>query len=847
MGLDIGKTVDGYEIVEILGSSKTDVAYKVRNIFAQRFEILKVLPRSVQDDEEQKARFLREIKVHAQLLHPNIVMFYNARQLEGQLVMTTEFVPGVTLAQHIETGPIAWRDACNYSGQILSALAYAHAHGIVHRGLSSSNLILTPEGTVRLTGFGLAKAMADPELTASGSVIGALKYMAPEQVKGEAVDARSDLYSLGIVLYEMLTGKLPFAAKGQFEIMLAHVNTAPKHASDVNPDVPRELGDAVAKALAKSPDERFQNTEEFRGAIEHIGLKSESTPEVPAPLVEPLPVPAAVPEAAFNETPTPVSISEPWDAWSFDPPAEPKPAPEPQPAPPMFEAPETVDPVVNAVAVPVPPPAPANVLWDAHAIEAALLSAQSKSTESVPEVSEPAETPTSPSPYWESWSYNPKSNLAETPSLVQSAISTETALTSTSFLWDGWAANTPPPVESAPAPTVEAISSAETLPQVSSEPETVTDPLALSKILREPASIAESHSVAPPVETVAPIETAVPVASSTYSDPWTLDLPAAISQPAHVEEELAPVVESHSMEPQVETVAPIETSAPASSSTYSDPWAFDSQSAILQPPHVEEEHVAIVESHSLEPIAPVVHTDSLPPVPPAPLWDAWAVESALTSAELEPASSESEIVTPAQVLPATNQDPWTVEAEISPVESSPTQGELATLPLFNAWASEPSSAQPETQPEPSESKLFSAPAEPQRPQAEPPAADWYTKVPDMWFHQPENSPAEPVHESAEPALLSAEPLPHVPSTPEAPAPFAMSPPAPEPVPAAAAVPAPSAPAPVVKAVPPPNQDLLTALFGDTLLSRLSLALVVCAITFFLGTVTLFAVLSVTKP
>src|SRR5579872_3404829 len=169
MGFEIGKTVAGYEIVEVLGTSKTGVAYKVRNVFAQRFEVLKILPKSIQDDEEQNARFLREIKVHAQLLHPNIVTFYNAREIEGQLVMTTEFVPGVVLTEKLQAGPIAWRDAFRYAGDALSALEYAHANGIIHRGLSSSNLVITTDGIVRLGGFGLAKSISDPQLTAVGT------------------------------------------------------------------------------------------------------------------------------------------------------------------------------------------------------------------------------------------------------------------------------------------------------------------------------------------------------------------------------------------------------------------------------------------------------------------------------------------------------------------------------------------------------------------------------------------------------------------------------------------------------------------------------------------------------
>src|SRR6266852_731819 len=231
MGFEVGKTVAGYEVVEVLGSSKTGIAYKVRNVFAQRFEILKILPKNVNGDEEQVARFLREIKVHARLVHPNIVTFYNAREIEGQLVMTTEYVPGMTVAERLERGPIGWRDAVRYAGQALSALEYAHSSGIIHRGLSASSLVITTEGVVRLSGFGLAKATSDPQLTAAGTVVGTLRYIAPEQVKGAALDLRCDIYSLGVVLYEMLTRKLPFDSKGQFEIMLALVNTPPKHPS----------------------------------------------------------------------------------------------------------------------------------------------------------------------------------------------------------------------------------------------------------------------------------------------------------------------------------------------------------------------------------------------------------------------------------------------------------------------------------------------------------------------------------------------------------------------------------------------------------------------------------------
>jgi serine/threonine-protein kinase len=314
MGFEIGKTVAGYEIVEILGSDKAGIAYKVRNVFSQRFEILKVLPKDVSGNEEQVIRFLREIKVHARLVHPNIVTFYNAREIEGQLVMTTEFVPGITVTERLEAGPIVWQEASRYAGQALSALEYAHADGVIHRGLTPSCLVITPEGTVRLSGFGMAKVMSDPQLTAVGTVVGALQYISPEQVKGVPLDARCDIYSLGVVLYEMLTGRLPFESKGQFEMMLAHVNTPPKHPSEVNSELPRGLGDLVLKALHKEPAQRFQSAQEFHTALEAAGNEGTATADVvayapTATYNEPQPM-QPMPVAAVNSTSVSPAVAE---------------------------------------------------------------------------------------------------------------------------------------------------------------------------------------------------------------------------------------------------------------------------------------------------------------------------------------------------------------------------------------------------------------------------------------------------------------------------------------------------------------------------------------------------------
>src|SRR5713226_8865345 len=258
MPIKPGQTMGDYEVIDLLESSRTGVTYKVRNILAQRFEALRVLPKTLQDDQEKVTRFLREAKVHARISHPNIVSFYLATHLGGQLVMTTELVEGTTLAQRLELGPLPVAEALHYVSQLLSALAQAHGLGVVHRDITPSNIILTPGGGAKLTGFGLAKATTDPQLTQPGTVIGSLDYISPEQIKGMSeLDGRTDIYSLGVVLYQAVTGKRPFERKSQFEVMLAHVNEIPPAPSVVNPELPSELNEIILKAMAKDPSSRF--------------------------------------------------------------------------------------------------------------------------------------------------------------------------------------------------------------------------------------------------------------------------------------------------------------------------------------------------------------------------------------------------------------------------------------------------------------------------------------------------------------------------------------------------------------------------------------------------------------
>ncbi|SRR5260221_3400676 len=283
MGFEIGQIAGGYEFVSVQGNTRIGRGYKVRNVLAERLEVLRVLPKEPNLGSEEKDRFLREMKVHARLSHPNIVSFYTATEIDSELVMTSEFFDGITLEQRLLMGPIPLQETIVCMSQVLSALHYAHELGVVHREVSPANILLGSDGTVKLTGFGMAKSSADPEVTQVGTFMGWLEYMSPEQVTATVKpDARSDIYSAGAVLYEMVTGQIPFVCASQFDLMMAHVNSPPElpAGTDVG------LAQVILTALAKNPSERFQTARLFRDALESaVAIPSpvalEPTPESP--------------------------------------------------------------------------------------------------------------------------------------------------------------------------------------------------------------------------------------------------------------------------------------------------------------------------------------------------------------------------------------------------------------------------------------------------------------------------------------------------------------------------------------------------------------------------------------
>ena len=295
MNYEIGSRVGDYEVLEVLGAGGMGRVYKVRNVISDRVEAMKVLLPDLQGDAELADRFMREIKVQASLDHPNIAALHTALRLDNQLLMLMEYVEGVTIETIMRSGRIPIDKAIDYTAQVLSALSYAHAHGVVHRDLKPANIIVTPGGVVKLMDFGIAKMAADRKLTQTGRTVGSLYYMSPEQIKGEVdLDPRSDLYSLGISLYEMVTGARPFQGDSEYSIMAAHLETNPPPPIKVDPNLPPALSEIILMSLEKDPAQRFQTADAFRAALLSVrGSAPPAAAPVAAPVLVAPPPPAA--------------------------------------------------------------------------------------------------------------------------------------------------------------------------------------------------------------------------------------------------------------------------------------------------------------------------------------------------------------------------------------------------------------------------------------------------------------------------------------------------------------------------------------------------------------------------
>lgn len=316
-GFRIGERIGEYEVIGHLGRGGMGSVYKVRNTISERVEALKVLLPDMAATPALADRFLREIKILASLEHPNIATLRTALQQGNRLLMVMEFAEGVTLEQLFGARLVQLHEAIGYIGQVLEALDFAHSQGVVHRDIKPANIMVNPNGRVKLLDFGIASTAGGMHLTASGAVLGSAYYMSPEQVRSLPLDGRSDLYSLGVTLYEITTGRKPFQADSAFALMCAHIEQRPVPAIHLKPDMPPLLNEIIARALEKDPAHRFQSAGEFRRALQALGgsVMTSVMRAVQAPAVStPPPQPAAAPPPPPPQTSTmtaPVSALDP--------------------------------------------------------------------------------------------------------------------------------------------------------------------------------------------------------------------------------------------------------------------------------------------------------------------------------------------------------------------------------------------------------------------------------------------------------------------------------------------------------------------------------------------------------
>jgi serine/threonine protein kinase len=264
-----GSTFAGYEVESVVGAGGIGILYRARQLKLDRPVALKLVESDVARDPVVRERLRREARAVAALDHPNVVPLYEAGEDDGTVFIVTRWVEGTELGTLIhEKGPLEPGQAARTAAQIAAALEMAHEKGLVHRDVKPSNVILTHEGHVYLTDFGLAKRAATAAgLTGADQMLGTVDYVAPEQIEGSEPDARGDIYSLGCVLFEMLTGEPPFAAqKGGMAKMWAQVNAEVPSVREHRPDVPAALEDVVRRAMAKAPDAR-PTAEAFRASV----------------------------------------------------------------------------------------------------------------------------------------------------------------------------------------------------------------------------------------------------------------------------------------------------------------------------------------------------------------------------------------------------------------------------------------------------------------------------------------------------------------------------------------------------------------------------------------------------
>ena len=260
----IGQTISHYKVLEKLGEGGMGVVYKAQDTTLNREVAIKFLPQYLSSDTNEKERFFQEARAAAALNHPNVAVIHEIGEYEGRFYLAMECVEGQTLKKLIENGDrLSIKKVLEIAIQICEGLATAHEKSIVHRDIKSDNIMVTPKGLVKIMDFGLAKIKNSTNLTKIGSTLGTVAYMSPEQARGEEVDNRSDIFSLGVVIYELFAGKLPFRGEHQAALMYSLVNEDPQPLARFNENVSLEIERIISKALAKDVEDRYQSADDM--------------------------------------------------------------------------------------------------------------------------------------------------------------------------------------------------------------------------------------------------------------------------------------------------------------------------------------------------------------------------------------------------------------------------------------------------------------------------------------------------------------------------------------------------------------------------------------------------------
>ncbi|MBR6523611.1 MAG: Stk1 family PASTA domain-containing Ser/Thr kinase [Clostridia bacterium] len=259
-----------YEVSEIIGSGGMAIVYKAKDRLLDRYVAVKMLREELQDDKDFVERFKAEARSAASLNHPNIVSVFDVGTEGNREYFVMEYIEGITLKEIIDKRQLSWKTACSYGVQIAGAIEHAHRKNIVHRDIKPHNIMITKDNVVKVTDFGIARAVTSSTIVRAGNVIGSVHYFSPEQASGGVVDFKSDIYSMGVVLYEMLTGRVPFEAENPVAIAKMHVDDQPQPPIELNGEIPETVNDIVLKAISKQPSKRYQRSEDFAADLKKV-------------------------------------------------------------------------------------------------------------------------------------------------------------------------------------------------------------------------------------------------------------------------------------------------------------------------------------------------------------------------------------------------------------------------------------------------------------------------------------------------------------------------------------------------------------------------------------------------